>query len=250
MRRNARIGTAGWGIPKQHASAFPSDGSHLARYADRFSAVEINSSFYRSHRPATYARWASSVPPDFKFAVKIPKTITHKHRLLDISEPLKRFLDEVEALGSTLGPLLVQLPPSTRYDADVVGKFFELLRQHFEGYVVCEPRHATWFTGEVDAQLAAFHIARVGADPALVPQAASPAGWCGISYRRLHGSPKIYYSPYSVEALAATAELLQDDVANDRETWCIFDNTALGEATRDAITLLQPGLLDARAIPP
>ena len=76
-----RIGCAGWNLPKAHADAFPPEGSHLERYAGVFDSVEINSSFYRSHRAQTYARWAASVPPTFRFAVKLPCTITHAHRL-------------------------------------------------------------------------------------------------------------------------------------------------------------------------
>src|SRR5690349_10182868 len=107
-----RIGCAGWAIPKQHAVLFPSSGSQLERYAQRFNAVEINSSFYRPHLPATYARWAASTADDFSFAVKMPKVITHMRRLAGAAEPLERFLDEVGSLGAKLGPLLLQLPPS------------------------------------------------------------------------------------------------------------------------------------------
>ena len=86
------IGTAGWGIPSAQAQHFPTAGSHLERYAARFGAVEINSSFYRSHRPQTYAKWAASVPEHFRFAVKVPKSITHQHRLHNAEEPLTQFL--------------------------------------------------------------------------------------------------------------------------------------------------------------
>src|SRR5690349_12428290 len=70
---NVRVGCAGWSLPKEHADRFPAEGSHLERYAACFPAVEINSSFYKPHRPTTYARWAASVPPDFRFSVKVPK---------------------------------------------------------------------------------------------------------------------------------------------------------------------------------
>ena len=99
-----RVGCAGWSIPKEHAGRFPEDGSHLARYAERFPAVEINSSFYRPHRPSTYARWAAETPEGFAFAVKVPKEITHTRRLVDADEPLDRFLDETAALGDKRGP--------------------------------------------------------------------------------------------------------------------------------------------------
>src|ERR1700735_1262435 len=86
-----RIGTAGWSIPKYCAGEFPVGGSGLERYAARFNCTEINSSFYRPHRRTTYERWAHSVPAGFRFAVKLPKAITHERRLNDIDGPLDRF---------------------------------------------------------------------------------------------------------------------------------------------------------------
>jgi uncharacterized protein YecE (DUF72 family) len=231
-----RIGTAGWSIPKPHAAEFPADGTHLQRYASRFSAVEINSSFYRSHKPATYARWAASVPAGFRFAVKVPRQITHVRKLVATTEAVDRFLSEVRALGDTLGPLLVQLPPSLGFQDALAGTFFDLVRTRFDGAVVCEPRHASWFTDAANALLVRFRIARVAADPAPVPPAAQPGGWSGLVYRRLHGSPRIYYSGYPADFLQRTARALRDD---PREAWCIFDNTALGEATHDALDLLR-----------
>lgn len=232
------IGTAGWTIPKQHAEAFPEAGSHLERYAARFPAVEINSSFYRPHRPATYERWAASVPPDFRFSVKIPREVTHTRRLGDVAEPLQRFLGEVKALGSALGPLLVQLPPSLRYDQAVAERFFGEFRETFDGKLACEPRHQTWFSDAAEALLVNHHVARVAADPPVVSRAALPGGWQGLLYLRLHGSPKIYYSAYAPETIKVAAQRLRcGRKALDR--WCIFDNTALGEATRQALDLLQ-----------
>src|SRR5438128_702724 len=107
-----RIGTAGWTIPHRHAEHFPPAGSGLQRYAARFNAAEINSTFYRSHQPQTYARWVASVPEDFRFAVKMPKAVTHERRLVDVQELLDRFAEEVAVLGPKLGPVLIQLPPS------------------------------------------------------------------------------------------------------------------------------------------
>ncbi len=238
MRGKIRIGTAGWSIPKQQAAEFPGEGTHLERYARRFSSVEINSSFYQPHMPATYARWSASVPPGFRFAVKLPREISHLRRLVAVTEPLGRFLAEIAALGDRLGPLLVQLPPSFRYDETLVGAFLEILRARFDGDVVCEPRHPSWFAESVDGMLTRFQVARVMADPAPAPRAAVPGGWPGISYRRLHGSPKMYYSGYSTEFLDLTAQAMRDTAANTRESWCIFDNTADGKAAEDALSLL------------
>jgi uncharacterized protein YecE (DUF72 family) len=231
-----RIGTAGWSIPKPHAAEFPGPGTHLQRYAQRLAAVEINSSFYRSHQPATYARWAASVPEGFRFAVKIPREITHVRKLVAATDVLERFLSEVRTLGIALGPLLVQLPPSLGFQEALAERFFGSLRARFDGDVACEPRHATWFTDEADGLLAAMRIARVAADPARVPRAAVPGGWPGLIYRRLHGSPRMYYSGYPADYLDRTAGFLGE---NPNDAWCIFDNTALGEATHDALSLLR-----------
>lgn len=227
------IGCAGWSIPRQYAEHFPDKGTHLERYAQRLSAVEINSSFYRPHRPETYARWAASVPVSFQFAVKVPKEITHTRRLRDAGDLLERFLAESAALGPKLGPLLVQLPPSLRFDAAMATVFFATLRARFAGSVVCEPRHASWFSDEAEQVLVHAQVARVAADPALAPEAARPGGWPGLVYYRLHGSPEIYASTYSAAYLAALTETLHV-AAQTGPTWCIFDNTALGAALGNA----------------
>ncbi|WP_201865251.1 DUF72 domain-containing protein [Microvirga soli] len=231
-----RIGTAAWSIPKEHAAAFPVAGSHLERYSAVLNAVEINSSFYRPHRRTTYERWAASVPEDFRFAVKVPKAITHERRLKDANDLLDHFLSEVGGLGPKLGPLLVQLPPSLRFEDGVADTFLSGLRDHVEGSLVCEPRHASWFMSDVEGLLDELRIARVAADPAPVSGADKPGGWRGMSYYRLHGSPRIYYSAYSPEYLATIAERIASDAAAGVETWCIFDNTAAFAATGDAIT--------------
>src|SRR4029078_10043559 len=92
---SVRIATAAWSIPKEHAAPFPTTGSHLERYGAIFNAVEINSSFYRPHRRATYERWAASVPAEFRLAVKVPKAVTHERRLEDAGDRLDHFLSEV-----------------------------------------------------------------------------------------------------------------------------------------------------------
>ena len=102
----AVIATAAWSIPKAVAEAFPSEGSALERYATVFQGVEINSTFYKNHRSTTYERWAGSVGHDFRFAVKIPKRITHEERLVDIGQLFSDFIMEIEPFGKKLGPLL------------------------------------------------------------------------------------------------------------------------------------------------
>lgn len=231
------IGCAGWALPKAHLARFPETGTHLARYAQRLPAVEINSSFYRPHKPETYAKWAASVPDSFRFAVKVPKSATHGSRLVNVEEILDRFLQEVTQLGGKLGPLLVQLPPSLSFNVGVAERFFNALRHRFDGNVALEPRHASWFEAKADTLVTSFRIARVAADPALAEAAGTPGGWKGLVYYRLHGSPKTYYSAYSAEYLASVAQSLLE-AASSAEVWCIFDNTAEGAATANALEVL------------
>jgi uncharacterized protein YecE (DUF72 family) len=241
MSASPRIGTAGWAIRREHAAAFPGSGTHLRRYAQRFNAVEINSSFYRPHRRATYERWAASVPDCFAFAVKVPRTITHELRLAGAEAALDRFLAEASGLGTRLGVLLFQFPPNFAFDARVASDFLAALRARHAGDVVWEPRHATWFSRGADALLAQHRIARVAADPAVVPAAAEPGGWTGLQYFRLHGSPRIYYSAYTPERIARIADDLSSAACR---AWCIFDNTALGAATENALALADMALAD------
>ncbi|MBO9544350.1 DUF72 domain-containing protein [Caulobacter sp.] len=226
-----RIGTAGWSFPRD--LDFPVEGTGLERYAARFDCVEINSSFYRPHQRKTYERWAATTPADFRFSVKVPQTITHERRLVAIEDLLARFLDETDGLGGKRGPLLVQLPPSLRFEADRVAAFLETWRNRTDAPTVLEPRHASWFADAAERMLTKFQVARVAADPAVVPAAAEPGGWRGLVYRRWHGSPVIYESAYPTDTLDALAARLR----TEDETWCIFDNTKFGAATRDALTM-------------
>jgi len=232
---SVRIGTAGWAAPRAVRDQFPEAASGLQRYAGRFDAAEINSTFYRSHRPATWARWRDETPPGFRFAVKAPRTITHERKLAGAADLLGPFLEEVAQLGEKLGPVLVQLPPSLAFDADVAGGFFSELRARFAGPVACEPRHATWFDQAAEQLLFDHAVARVAADPAKVPAAALPGGWPGLAYWRLHGSPRMYYSAYGDAYLAELAETLR--ACEAPEVWCIFDNTTSGAAAADALHL-------------
>ncbi|MDP8917154.1 MAG: DUF72 domain-containing protein, partial [Pseudomonadota bacterium] len=229
-----RIGTAGWSIPRRVAEAFPAEGTGLERYAARFDAAEINSTFYRPHKPATLERWAASTPEHFRFAVKLPKAITHERRLADALAPTEEFLESLAPLGARLGPVLVQLPPKLAFDPPVAEAFFRGFRALFDGALACEPRHGGWFGPEAAALLAEHRVARVAADPARVPEAAEPGGWPGLVYHRLHGSPRIYYSEYEPEFIDTLAQVIAPSAV---ETWCVFDNTVSGAAAANALAL-------------
>ncbi len=231
-----RIGTAGWSIPRDQAAAFPGEGTHLERYARVLPCAEINSSFKRPHRREIYAKWAAQTPRAFRFAVKLPRAITHETRLRGARSSIADFLDQVGGLGRRLGPLLVQLPPSLDFEARIAGRFFTLMRQLHTGDIVCEPRHPSWFSAAAESLLVRHRIARVAADPAVMPEAALPAGHRAIAYFRLHGSPRMYWSRYDAAQLDAwIARMLQ--FKEQSEVWCVFDNTAGNFALDNALAV-------------
>jgi uncharacterized protein YecE (DUF72 family) len=247
MQGAVRIGCAGWTLPADVAHAFPAGESHLARYAQVFRASEINSSFHRPHRLSTWERWAASVPEGFAFSVKLSKTITHERRLVDCEGLLDEFLPQARALGAHLACLLVQLPPSLAYDEQVARTFFGALRDRHPAHIAVEPRHASWFTPQAESLLGGHRIARVLAEPVRHAGGEQPGGWPGLVYLRLHGTPRVYYSPYRPEQLAQLADRIALEARAGSEVWCIFDNTASGAATGNAMDLL--ALLDTRGIP-
>ena len=203
----------------------------LSRYASVFDGVEINSTFYRRHKTSTFARWAESVSDSFRFAVKIPKEISHTRAMKDIAEPFQTFLADVAALGEKRGPLLCQLPPSLTFDAGALETAFKTLRDADDGPIVIEARHKSWASAEARDLLKTYAIDRVLADPAPV----WPAEDFGKppKYVRLHGKPKIYYSSYTDEEISSFSALLAPD------GWCVFDNTASGAAIENALTMLE-----------
>jgi uncharacterized protein YecE (DUF72 family) len=232
------VGCAGWNLRKEHFDAFPAGGSHLERYAAVFPAVEINSSFYRPHKPDTYARWADSVPDDFRFAVKVPRAITHDARLGECGPQLAQFAREAGRLGGKLGCLLVQLPPKFGFTDEPARGFFGQLHELFGCMLAFEARHPSWFSEPATELLRERRVVRVIADPpAGQPGPHQPTSEEGV-YMRLHGAPRIYYSRYPRETIAEVRRELDAQAAAGRTCWCIFDNTAAGESVPNALELM------------
>jgi uncharacterized protein YecE (DUF72 family) len=227
-----RIGTAGWSVPKHHSVNSLPQQTHLIRYSQVFNCAEINSSFYRSHRLSTWAKWADSVPEDFRFSVKAPRAITHEANLACTPVQLQIFFSEARTLARKLGPILFQLPPRSVFNPIIAKGFFTMLRDLHQGFVVLEPRNSSWFTADASQLLEDFQIARAASDPARVPEAAQSGGWSGLIYCRLHGSPRIYYSAYPESYLQTLAATIASH--SEKELWCVFDNTAAGAAFPDA----------------
>lgn len=240
MRIQTRIGLAGWSeAVGRYGTLLPKTAGEgatgLQRYAATFDFVEINSSFYRQIRPATYEKWGAEVPDDFSFAVKMHRLVTHYTRLKN-TETLKDFFASVSGLGQKLGAVLVQLPPTLSFDQEIVAPFFGALRRIYQGCAVCEPRHASWSDDGARDLLAAYDIGPVlteipgeGDDPLRGAAPAIPL------YVRLHGTPRKYYSSYSGEDLRRLADFLAGH--EKRRRYVVFDNTAGPAGVRNALEL-------------
>lgn len=230
----AWLGTAGWNVPTACRERIGGRGSHLERYAQRLNAVEINSSFHRPHRRTTYERWARATPDAFRFAAKVPKSVSHSPGLA-VAE-LDRFVGESAGLGEKLAVFLIQFPPSRIFDERAAQILFGALQERSPAALVCEPRHASWFTPEVERWFSEHRISRAAADPPRAVNADQPGGWQGLRYFRLHGSPRVYYSAYGEDFLCKLATKMSE-VQTTSEVWCIFDNTTLGAAMENVLSL-------------
>jgi uncharacterized protein YecE (DUF72 family) len=231
-----RIGTAGWSIPGTHKEYFPQEGTHLEKYAQVFNAVEINSCFYREHKPETYRRWADAVPEDFSFSLKLLKYFTHEKRLTETGDSLVKIIEGHQNLGRKWGSFLIQLPPSLAFAEATVARFLGDLRRLYAGPLFCEPRHLSWTTAPALKVLQDFDVSKVFADP---EPCALPPGHSGGHqvYLRLHGTPEIYKSSYSPLALREFQQKLKACGNPSQDRWCIFDNTTFGFSINNALEL-------------
>lgn len=232
------IGTAGWNIPSQLKLGFSGSGTHLERYARKLNCVEINSSFYREHKYETYQKWATMVPADFRFSVKLSKYFTHTHSLQETGAHLKDVIQSISGLKEKWGLLLVQLPPGLEFSFFIVDRFLSNLRKNYLGPVIWEPRHQSWAEEEAVSLLEQYNINKVIADPEPCPLSDDQRTRMeNIRYLRLHGSPEIYKSRYSIATIMKIATSLTETPGIHQQTWCVFDNTTYGFATENALEL-------------
>jgi uncharacterized protein YecE (DUF72 family) len=229
------IGTAGWSIPRTATGFFASSGAVLERYASRFRAVEINSSFYRDHGAKTYEKWAALTPDNFRFAVKLSRAYSHSREWNKTD--LLHTVDGYLHLGHKLGVILVQLAPRHQFELEQDRELFATVRRVYAGPIVVEPRHRSWASHEAHLLLHEMKIGKVHADPERCPDL-KPEFESPITYYRLHGSPEIYASDYAYHDLQQLGEKVQAEKAGGQNSWVIFDNTKFGRATHNALELV------------
>jgi uncharacterized protein YecE (DUF72 family) len=161
----ARVGTSGYNYPEWKGSFYPSDmkpARMLPYYAERFSTVEINATFYRMPTAATVEGWAKAVPESFVFVLKAPQRITHFARLRNVGDSVRFFCDTARVLGARLGPLFFQLPPTFKKDVSRLGDLLAQLPPDLRA--AFEFRHASWFADDVYERLRGRNAALCIAD--------------------------------------------------------------------------------------
>ena len=227
-------GTSGWQYRDWRGGFYPPDvplRRWLEYYAGQFATVENNGTFYRLPSRDTFASWRDRVPGDFVMTVKASRYLTHVRRLRDPAEPVKRLVDAAAGLGDRLGPVLLQLPPDLRAGP---GLLDDCLRQFPPAMrIAVEPRHASWWTGEVRDVLAARNAALCWADrkgSALAPPWRT-ADW---GYLRLHEGEGVPWPRYSQAVLAAWAERIAATWAEACDVYVYFNNDQNCAAPRDA----------------
>ncbi|HYZ47344.1 MAG TPA: DUF72 domain-containing protein [Sphingomonas sp.] len=242
-----RIGCSGWNYRHWRGVFYPEGlpvKRWFAHYAHHFDTVEVNASFYRLPEASIFAKWRDQAPPGFCYAIKAPRFITHMRKLKDCEESMERFLDRARNLGHALGPILYQLPPKWRFDAERLQGFLALLPRDLTH--VFEFREASWFADEALALLeqagAGFCVHDMPGLP--VPRTATGRA----AYVRFHGSSGKYWGRYSEEALAGWADWMGTQAAQGRTAWAFFNNDIHGHAIEDATALRRLVECQARAI--
>ncbi len=229
-----RAGTSGWsyGPWRDRFYAGVRRQDWLRHYASRFNAVEVNASFYRAVRPATFAGWREATPETFRFAIKGHRFVTHVKRLADAAEAVDRQRDSASALHDRLAAVLWQLPTSVPKDRARLLEFLAVLARWPAVRHVIEFRNSSWFDAETVGLLAEAGVASAISDADRWPR------WDEVTtdfaYVRLHGRPHCYRSPYPRTEIEVWAKRAQAWLAEGREVHVYFNNTMHGAAAEDA----------------
>ncbi len=228
------VGTSGWQYKDWRPAFYPPKlplRTWLSYFAERFQVVEVNNSFYQLPTHETVRRWAEATPPDFLFAMKMTRYVTHIKRLKDPKEPVERFVDVATELGPKLGPVLLQLPPSLQRDLPSLGATLEAFPPSIR--VAVEFRHDSWYGRETQQMLSEHHAALCIADRKghVRPPMDQTTEW---GYVRLHEGTAWPNPCYGDAALQAWADRIMDRWGGDGDAYVFFNNDAHACAVQDA----------------
>ena len=234
------IGTSGWSYKDWKELFYPKEikaTDWLSFYSKEFSATEINSSFYHLPKKQTVEKWVDSTPDDFTFCPKMSKYLTHFKKLHEPGETLERFFEVFEPMQKKMGPVLVQLPPSLKFDTDIAENFFQVLKKSYHEYsFALEVRHNTWMEQQSLELMSKYNIAFV------VSQSGKGFPYGEIItakdiYVRFHGPKELYASKYDDETLNKFGELFFKWKQEGKVLWIFFNNDYFGYALDNARTL-------------
>lgn len=230
------IGTSGWHykhwVGDFYPDRYPPD-KMFSWYAREFHTVEINNSFYRLPEQKTFQHWKELAPPGFIFAVKASRFITHIKRLKDAQDAVDLLFSRARPLGSTLGPVLFQLPPRWKANAERLAEFLSMLPKRRKFAI--EFRDESWCTPHIYELLRRSNVALCLHDWHELPWRQELTA--DFSYIRFHGSGSRYGGSYPEFHLREWAERLESWKAQLKEVFVYFNNDIGGHAIRNARTL-------------
>jgi uncharacterized protein YecE (DUF72 family) len=232
----ARIGCSGWEYKHWRGDFYPTELPRtrwLEHYAATFDTVEINNTFYRLPEERTFAGWAARAPARFLFAIKASRFLTHMKKLKDPEEPLSRLFTRMRPLERHLGPVLYQLPPGWKCDAERLEHFLQALPKGVRH--VLEFRDPSWYADGIMALLEQFGVALCLHD--MRGSASERARVGPFVYVRFHGAAGNYGGGYSEARLSGWADWLNAERAAGADVYAYFNNDVGGHAPRDARTL-------------
>ena len=215
------LGTSGWSYTGWRERFYPEDLPQrrwLAFYAQHFNTVEINMTFYRYPKRETLKGWLDKVPEKFKFTLKANRQITHLKRIKNVKAEVRYFYILADSLGSKLGCILFQLPPSLTVDLNLLEEFLQILSPAYKN--VIEFRHESWYTDEVFNLLQSFNVIFCTVSSTKVPNTVVKT--TETCYFRFHGLTGGYRYSYSEEELAKWAEAIKKTKAE--ESYVYFNN--------------------------
>jgi uncharacterized protein YecE (DUF72 family) len=239
MRSKAYIGTSGWNYKSWRDSFYGNTPQKqwLRFCAERFTAIEVNGTFYKLQEKSTFKKWRDETPEDFVFAIKGHRYVTHNKKLLDVEEPVIRCRDSASPLGERLAAVVWQLPAAFKKNIMRLENFLQTLHHWKSTRHAIEFRHKSWFDNEVADCLTKHAVAVCMSDAPDWPM------WDRVTtdlvYIRLHGHTRKYASTYNKLTLRKWATRIRTWLKESRDVHVYFDNDAEGAAPRNALTLLE-----------
>jgi len=241
MSKNVFIGTSGFNYKHWSGVFYPSDLSQkkwFQYYSQQFNSVEINATYYMVPKKSTFENWYNITEKKFIIICKANRLTTHRKRLIDPQETMKKFLENITGLKNKMGPVLFQLPPSFKKDIEKLKNFLEYLKNQkiVENVKSCfEFRHKSWLCDEIYELLESYNSCLCFSDWESV-NVTEPSTADFVYFRR-HGVQQLYTSSYTDEELKKDAEKIVDYLNQNKDAYVFFNNDALGYAVENAIQL-------------